>query len=261
MDYVISIAAIVLVVGASALVRRTIVYEWEAGLKYVRGRFGRVLTPGAHWYCWYTTRIVRIDLRPHSVTVPGQEVLSSDNISLRVSIAATYRVSDPQVAVNDVGNYAEALYLKLQVALREIIGGAEIDDFLARRAEFSRQLAELTAGPVSELGLELVSADIKDIMFPGALKEVFALVAKARKEGQAALERARGETAALRNLANAARLLERNPALMQLRVVQSVEGSRGSTVVLGMPAQAMPLPVQTDKVEPPDGNPPSASAE
>ncbi len=195
------------------------------------------------------------------MTVPGQEVLSSDSISLRVSIAATYRVSDPQVAVNDVGSYPEALYLKLQLALREIVGGAEIDDFLARRADFSRQLAELAAGPVSELGLELVSADIKDIMFPGALKEVFAQVVKARKEGQAALEKARGETAALRNLANAARLLERNPALMQLRVVQSVEGSRGNTVILGMPAQGMPLPVRPDKAEPHDGNPPSASAE
>jgi hypothetical protein len=85
---------------------------------------------------------------------------------------------------------------------------------------------------------------VKDIMFPGDLKKIFAQVVKAQKEGQASLEKARGESAALRNLANAAKMLEGNPALMQLRVLQSVDAGTGNTMVLGMPSDMMPLPLK-----------------
>jgi regulator of protease activity HflC (stomatin/prohibitin superfamily) len=86
-------------------------------------------------------------------------------------------------------------------------------------------------------------------MFPGKLKEMFAQVVQARKEGLAALEKARGETAALRSLANAAKMVEKSPALLQLRVIQSVEGSRGNTVILGLPSQSSLVPVRLAELE------------
>lgn len=86
-------------------------------------------------------------------------------------------------------------------------------------------------------GLRLISADVKDIMLSGKLKEIFAQVVNARQEGLAALERARGETAALRNLANAAKMIDANPNLMQLRLVQTLGESSGNTLVLGVPPQ------------------------
>ena len=115
----------------------------------------------------------------------------------------------------------------LQLALREIVGGTKIDELLEARDGIGARLIELAAGPMGDLGLRLLGADIKDVMFPGELKKIFAQVAEARQEGMAALEKARGETAALRNLANAARMVESNPALLQLRTLQAVAGTAG----------------------------------
>jgi regulator of protease activity HflC (stomatin/prohibitin superfamily) len=179
------------------------------------------------------------------VTVlPGQEVLSADGITLRLSLAAGWRVADPTVAVNQVQDYREALYVTLQLALRRVIGDAPVDDTLERRAELGPSVRELAAPEVARLGLELVSLDVRDIMFPGDLKRVFAQVVQARKEGQAALEKARGETAALRNLANAARLVDGSPALLQLRLLQQLGAASGNTIVLGL-GGVPALPVTT----------------
>ncbi len=109
----------------------------------------------------------------------------------------------------------------------------------------SRKLAELTEAKARALGLRLISVGLKDIMFPGKLKEVFAQVVSARKEGLAALEKARGETAALRNLANAAKMIESNPGLMQLRMLQTLGGSSGNTLVLGLPPQTAAIPLKS----------------
>jgi len=244
MAYLSITAVTILAVALLVFVRRITVFEFERGLKYSRGKFARVLAPGQHWYLPLFTTVKKVDVRPRVVSVSGQEVLSSDGVALKVSVAAEYQVADPDVAVNQVANYQEALYLKLQLALRGIIGRAAIDDLLQKREEFGKRLMELTEAEAAKLGLKLMSAGIKDIMFPGQLKQVFTQVVKARQEGLAALERARGETAALRNLANAAKLLERNPMLMQLRVIQSVGGTSGNTLVLGMPSQTTPLPLK-----------------
>jgi hypothetical protein len=136
------------------------------------------------------------------------------------------------------------LYTELQLALRQIIGSADIESLLATRDEISKKLQDITQSKARELGLRLIAVSIKDIMFPGKLKETFAQIVTARKEGQAALEKARGETAALRNLANAAKMLESNPSLMQLRALQTLGGSTGNTLILGLPPQASPIPVK-----------------
>lgn len=228
-------------------VRRITVLEYEKGLRYGRGRFNSVLAPGQYWYMPFYTIIQRLDVRPCFVSITGQEVLSSDGVTLKVSLAANFEVTDPNVAVNKVMNYHEALYLELQLALREIIGTVDIDTVLSARNELSRKLMEATEAKIAALGLNLNSVNLKDIMFPGKLKEIFAQVVNAMKESLAALERARGETAALRNLANAAKMLDGNPNLMQLRLVQALGDATGNTLILGMPSQSVPVPVRTDK--------------
>ncbi|GAC1639633.1 MAG: hypothetical protein NVS9B14_20910 [Candidatus Acidiferrum sp.] len=104
---------------------------------------------------------------------------------------------------------------------------------------------ELTSSKAQALGLKLISADVKDIMFSGEMKKAFAQVIKAQKDGLAALERARGETAALRHLANAARTLNDNPNLLQLRALQSLGESSGNTLVLGVPNGTIPIVKQS----------------
>ncbi len=115
------------------------------------------------------------------------------------------------------------------------------------RNELSKKLMEITEPKTTDLGLRLISVNLKDIMFPGKLKEIFAQVVNARKGGLAALEKARGETAALRSLANAAKMIEGNPNLMQLRLVQSLGEASGNTLILGMPSQSMPVPVPKER--------------
>ncbi len=247
MQYLIALA-VVLVTTAIIWrygVRRATVYEFERGLKYVRGIFRAVLPPGQHWYLPVFSSIRKVDIRPRFTSVTGQEVLSADGVTLKASLAANYEVENPDTATNKVRDFQESLHLELQLALRQIVGAVDIDTLLTTRDEISQKLTEMTEAKARTLGLRLISVGLKDIMFPGKLKEVFAQVVSARKEGLAALEKARGETAALRNLANAAKLIESNPGLMQLRVLQSVGGTSGNTLVLGLPASTTPLPLRS----------------
>ena len=222
--------------------RRVTVLEYEKGMKYVRGKFQSVIAPGQYWYVPYFTIITKLDVRSRFVSIAGQEVLSSDGVTLKVSLAANYEIIDPSIAINKVQSFQDALYLELQLSLREIIGVADIDTILAGRSDISKKLMEITAPKATSLGLELISVNLKDIMFPGKLKEIFAQVVSAKKESLADLEKARGETAALRHLANAAKMIEGNPNLMQLRLLQTLGETSGNTLILGAPSQFMPIP-------------------
>lgn len=212
-------------------IRVTTVFEYEKGLKYSHGKFKQVLEAGTHWYLGYFTTITKVDTRTKFVSITGQEILSADGVTLKISLIAEYEMQDVNIAVNKLGNpYEEALYAVLQLALRELISSAKIDDILEKRSSFSEQLMTIAAKRVEELGLKLKLVNIKDIMFPGELKKIFAQVAQARQEGLATLEKARGEVAALRCLANAAGMIKDNPVLLQLRALYN----SGNTLVMGL---------------------------
>jgi regulator of protease activity HflC (stomatin/prohibitin superfamily) len=226
----------------SRLVTAVTVYEYERGLRFHRGRFDRVLGPGLYRHMPRYTRIQKVDVRPTQVAVPGQEVLSADGVAVKASVAATYRIAAPDRAVLETGNYQSAIYAELQLALRSAIGALAVEELLAKRADISSSLRTETAERLRLLGIELQDAALRDITFPGELKKIFTQVVKARQEGLAALEKARGETAALRSLANAAQMVQRSPALMQLRLLQVLGQQAGNTVVLGLPnTTAIPL--------------------
>jgi regulator of protease activity HflC (stomatin/prohibitin superfamily) len=242
MGYVIAIVLVALIVVALKFgLKRTTVFEFERGMKYDRGRFVGVLGPGQYWYCPFFVTTWKVDVRPRLVSVPGQELLSADGVSLKLSLLAKCEIVDPYSAVHKIENYQQALYMELQAALREIVGSTPIEAILNSRDELSKKALEIAGPRVRGFGLEIGSVSLKDIMFPGALKETFAQVVNARMAGLAALEKARGETAALRNLANAAKMIEANPNLMQLRLVQAFGESSGNTLMMGMPPQAAPV--------------------
>jgi regulator of protease activity HflC (stomatin/prohibitin superfamily) len=221
-----SLVALALIAGAivwavSRVVRREVVFEYQHALRFVRGKYVGTLPVGAHWILRPTTTIRYLDARPRIVTIPGQEVLSSDAVSVKISLALDVRVADPRAAALGSADYQETLYAAAQIALREAVGGKSIEEVLGTRSELSSVLKPVVEPVAASLGLELRSLAIKDIMLPGTLKETFSEAARARQEAQAALERARGESATLRNLANSARLLDGNPALAQVRLLQA----------------------------------------
>lgn len=236
---VVLIAAVVL----RANIQSVTVFEYERGLRFQRGKFMGVAAPGKYWLWIGRGHVRKVDMRLRVVSVSGQEVLSNDGVALKVSVLATFRISDPARAVLELENSEAALHSALQLALRGIIAASAVEDLLQRRATIGPDLLQAVAEPAKALGLELVSADLKDLTLPGDLKKIFSQVVRARQEGLASLERARGETAALRNLANAARMLAGSPQLLQLRWLQVLSERSGNTVVLGVPSG--PIPVGT----------------
>jgi regulator of protease activity HflC (stomatin/prohibitin superfamily) len=238
---VVAAAVLLFIVLRVLRLRHVIVYEYQKALKYTRGRYVSVLDAGSYWISSAYSMIVPVDVRPEFITIQGQDVLSADGVTLKVSIAAEFQVADPNLAVNKNQNFRGSLYLTLQMALREIVGKEKIDALLENRAGIGGKLMELASGKASELGLKLISADVKDMMLAGDMKKAFSQVVKAQKEGQAALEKARGETAALRSLANAARIMDDNPNLFQLRALQTLADSSGNTLVVGLPSGVLPV--------------------
>jgi len=217
--------------------------ESWTGLVYHHGLYVRRNNAGRHvlWGCGWTMNL--IDLRRTSLLVAGQEVLTADSVSLKLSLLVTYQVTEPVKAAHETQNWLSDLYNATQLALRAVVSGVAAEALLDQRLEIGAQLLARVQPEAAKIGVNVPAVEVKDMMFPADLKRAFADVLKAKQEGRAALERARGESASLRNLANAARVLEGNPALMNLRLMQSLTAVQngGHTLVLGVPGGFVPL--------------------
>lgn len=239
-----AVAAILVLSAIRARFGRVTIYEYQRGLRYRDGHFDGLVDPGSYRFYRPTTSIRPFDARLAVVTVPGQEVLTTDGVTVKLSLGVQYRVADGNVAFNQVESFIEAMYNTVQIHLRDVVGGLSIDEVLAKRGEIGATVLEHSVVPVRALGVELVALDVKDLMLGPATKKLFAQVVEARQQGLAALEKARGETAALRSLANAAKMVEANPALFQLRLLQQLESTSGNTIVVGLPTGATAVPVR-----------------
>ncbi|HET7031093.1 MAG TPA: slipin family protein [Candidatus Limnocylindrales bacterium] len=257
------VIAILLVAILAALILRpalavVTIHDFERGVHYRNGTFVGLLGAGSHVALRPFSEIRLIDTRPTTLTVPGQEILTADGVALRISLTARYVVADPVAAVTGDQSYVSALYTLLHGALREAIAGRTADEILAARTALGPAVGGIVASELARIGVELLGVDVRDVMVPSELKRAFAGIVAARREGEAAVERARGETAALRGLANAGRMLEDNPGLLQLRILHQLAASSGNTVVLGWPGgDGTPLPLATP---PPTGERPRSSA-
>ena len=247
-------AGIVLAAVAKEFRHAFQVPEGYAGLLYHKGKFATVLCAGRHvrWGRHYTAAFQ--DLRKASLVVAGQEVLSADNVGLKLSLVVTYQIVDAAKALHEAQNWQTDLYNTAQLALRGVVSGVAVEALLNQRLEIGAQLLARVQPEAAKIGINVHSVEVKDVMFPAELKRAFAEVLKSKQEGQAALERARGESAALRNLANAAKLLESNPALLNLRLMQSLSAAQiaGSTLVLGVPGF---VPLKNGKAGSPEHKP------
>ena len=251
MNYEILLAVIVGVVFTGAVVA-PVLKKWRrvfcipegwTGLIYHHGLYVRRNNAGRHvlWGLGWTMNL--IDLRKTSLLVAGQEVLTADSVGIKMGLLVSYQVTEPVKAAHETQNWLGDLYNATQLALRAVVSGVAVEALLNQRLEIGAQLLARVQPEAAKIGVNVLAVEAKDMMFPGELKRAFTDVLKAKHEGQAALERARGESASLRNLANAARVLEGNPALMNLRLMQSISAAQnaGSTLVLGMPGGFMPL--------------------
>jgi regulator of protease activity HflC (stomatin/prohibitin superfamily) len=228
------------------LFQRVTVFDGEEGILLENGVFQRELPPGALWI-GPNAKIVRASWVEEMMEVRGQEVLTADRLSIKITVLATYRIADLRQAFIGLGNKAAAadrwqfmaavesrLHQAVRLAIRSLVAARSLEELLSQRTELDAELSALIDPDAGNSGVELLKASIVDIMLTGPIKRAYAEVEQARLEGLAAVERARGEKAALRALANAARIIKDNPEVGRLRFLTGLEkaGASGAAIVV-----------------------------
>lgn len=177
----------------------------------------------AFWSPRGETTAQQFDLRLRSLEVSGQEILTADRVSLRLTAAAGYRIAEPKLAATAVENYEQALYLALQLAIRATVSARTLDQLLDERVAVDAAAAEKLRADMAKIGLEVGAVEMKDVILPGEMREILNRVVAAEKEAEANVIRRREETAATRSLLNTARLMTENPAMMRLKELEALE--------------------------------------
>lgn len=232
-------AAVVLAhADAKALLDSVTVEPHVAVLWYVDGALRGRLATGRHafWKNVASVRAVQADLREQVADVAGQEIMTSDKVSLRVNLLVTYQVTDPVKAVTVVSDASQALYRESQLALRAAVGTRSLDQLLSDKEAVGSMVREAITSRASEFGITVRSVGLKDIVLPGDMKAILNQVIEAEKRAQAESIKRREETAAARSQANTAKLLAENPALARLKeleALQEILKGTTATFVLG----------------------------
>lgn len=209
-----------------------------AGVLFIDCRYVETLEPGlyAFWKGAADAKVVEIDLREATADVNGQEIMTADKVSLRMNAVVTYRIADAHKAVSATDDVRQTLYRETQLALRAVVGARELDAFLTDKDAVAQEIEQAVRRRAGELGLEVVSVGIRDVILPGDMKDLMNKVTEAKKAAEANLIARREETAAMRSQANTAKLLADNPTLMRLReleVLEKIASAGNLNVVLG----------------------------
>ena len=206
-------------------VRSFVVESYEKGVLFIDGKNSGKLEPGVYYY-WKNPvilQVVKADTRLQELEISGQEILTKDKAGVRINFQAQYKVVDIEQAVTQNKEYAKQLYILLQLALRDYVGGYSLDELLSKKDELSAAILTASQAKVVQLGVSLVSCGIRDIILPGEIKDIMNQVMIAEKKAQANIITRREETASTRSLLNTAKLLEENEMLFRLKELEYVE--------------------------------------
>jgi regulator of protease activity HflC (stomatin/prohibitin superfamily) len=225
------IAAIIF--AASRLRTSTIIYPDHQGLLYTDGKLMRTLGSGRYHRFPNRSRIDVHDMRRSTLNVGGQEIMTKDNIAVRVSLVGYSQVSDLERAVSVSTFYQNDLHAIAQLAVRTAVSGVTLDELLSQKSALNAELQAEIGEKALTLGVTVTEVAILDVMLPAILKKAFSGLIEAQKDALIKLEKARGEHAVLRSLANSAKLYEANPAVAKARVMQALDSGNNSIVFGG----------------------------
>lgn len=236
------ILAILILIGLGRSLR--IVQQYEKGVVY---RFGRVLPeirgPGLTWVNPISDKMQKVNMQIVAMAVPAQEGITRDNVSVRVDAVVYFRVVDPIKATVNVQNYMFAISQQAQTSLRSIIGQSEMDQLLAERESVNRELRRIIDEPTEEpWGIRVERVEIKDVSLPEGMKRSMSRQAEAERERRARIITADGEYQASKRLAAAANVMAKDPAALQLRLLQTVvevSAEKNSTLVMPVPVELL----------------------
>jgi regulator of protease activity HflC (stomatin/prohibitin superfamily) len=244
MDVVLAILVIaVLLTGLLAAASARVVKQIERGVVF---RLGRVLPdvrqPGLTALIPVVDRLKRVNMQVVTMTVPAQDGITRDNVTVRVDAVVYYRVVDPVRAVVEVQDYAFAIAQVAQTSLRSIIGKSELDDLLCNREHLNQGLELMLDSPAVPWGIEIDRVEIKDVALPETMKRSMSRQAEAERERRSRIITADGELQASKKLADAAGAMSQTPAALQLRLLQTmveVAAEKNSTLVLPFPVEML----------------------
>lgn len=232
---------LVLVLGWLTLSVR-VLREYERGVVFRLGRLRPLLEPGPRLLTPAVDRLIRVDLRVVTLTIPPQEVITRDNVPARVNAVVLFRVVDPVKAVMAVENFAVATSQIAQTTLRSLLGRADLDTLLAHREDLNEDLRKIIDTQTEPWGVEVRVVEIKDVEIPEAMQRAMAREAEAERERRAKIINARGELQASEELRQAADTLSKSPASLQLRYLQTLlelGADQNSTVVFPLPVDIL----------------------
>src|SRR5688500_789352 len=215
---------IVLLVSAVRILR-----EYERGVVFMLGRFYRVKGPGLVIIIPAIQQMVRVDLRTVVMDVPSQDVISRDNVSVKVNAVLYFRVVDPEKAIIQVANFFEATSQLAQTTLRAVLGKHELDDMLAERERLNLDIQQVLDAQTDAWGIKVANVEIKHVDLDESMIRAIARQAEAERERRAKVIHAEGELQASEKLMQAAHVLARQPGAMQLRYMQTLSSIAGAT--------------------------------
>ncbi len=215
-----------------------ILREYERAVVFRLGRFQAVRGPGLILILPLVQQIVRVDLRTVVLEVPSQDVISRDNVSLKVDAILYFRVVDPQKAIIQVENFLSATNMLAQTTLRSVLGEHELDEMLAKRNELNAAVQSTLDVQTESWGIKVISVEIREVQLTENMIRSIAKQAEAERDRRAKVIHAEAEFQAAQTLLNAAQILAKDPAAMQLRYLQTlteVGGESNSTIIFPMP--------------------------
>lgn len=224
---------ILLVIAAFRVLR-----EYERGVVFMLGRFWKVKGPGLVLIIPAIQQMVRVDLRTVVMDVPPQDVISHDNVSVKVNAVVYFRVVDPERAIIQVANFLEATSQLAQTTLRAVLGKHELDEMLAEREKLNLDIQKVLDAQTDAWGIKVSNVEIKHVDLNESMVRAIARQAEAERERRAKVIHAEGELQASEKLLEAAQMLARQPQAMQLRFLQTftqIAGDKSSTIVFPLP--------------------------
>jgi regulator of protease activity HflC (stomatin/prohibitin superfamily) len=238
------LAVLLFVVLMLVLSAIKIVPEYERGVVFRLGRLVGARGPGLFFLIPIFERMIRVDTRVITMDVPAQEVITLDNVTIKVNAVLYFMVLDPQMAVVKVMDYIRATMQIAQTTLRSVVGQVELDELLAKREVINHKLQQIIDEQTEPWGVKVTIVEIKDVELPQSMQRAMARQAEAEREKRAKIIHASGEFEASQKLAEAANVISSEPAALQLRYLQTlteIAVEKNSTIVF-------PLPVDTLKV-------------
>jgi regulator of protease activity HflC (stomatin/prohibitin superfamily) len=232
-------AGVALVIAAVFLISGIkILKEYDRAVIFRLGRMVPTRGPGIIYVIPFVEKMVRVDLRTVTMDVPPQDVITRDNVSVKVSAVLYFRVIDPNRAIREVANYLYATSQLAQVELRSVCGQAELDELLSQRDRLNSRIQEILDAETEPWGIKVVLVELKHIDLPQEMQRAMAKQAEAERERRAKIIHAEGEFQASQKLADAAEIIAKQPTAIHLRFLQSlvqVAAENNHTVVVPIP--------------------------